>query len=619
MSFFEELKRRNVVKVAVLYVIASWLVLQVVDVLSSLLPVPDWTGSLVFILLVAGFLPVLIFSWVYELTPEGLKREQDVDRDQSVSYETGRKINILIVVLLVLAISAVVIDRLIPEPSPSVEAGKTAERAAPEEQEPIEPAELVADKFAPAPERSIAVLPFINMSPDPEQEYFSDGLSEELLNLLAKVPELTVASRTSAFYFKGKNVTIADVAQKLDVRHILEGSVRKSGDRVRITAQLIDAQRDVHLWSETWERTLDDVFAIQEEIAASVVAALKVELLGESPVPLETDPEAYTLYLQARHLERQLSREGMLQAISLFEKVLSIDPDYTPAWNGLGTAYSNLAVANILPRDEAYARAREAIDRALAIDPENAQAYSGLAWYYDNYEGDFQEAARYHQKAVELAPNDVQVLNGAANFLVTLGRYEDAIALFKVLVTRDPVNPKLHYNIGLAYIFARRFDEASASFDRALALSPDNELAAYFRAFTDFLRGQCGSFVEKTEALSTDSGNDVYRLIGHALCYPDMNRAADAAKALESLEQAYGDRYTTWVAAVHARQGRADDAFEWLERAYRMNGPGQMWGVLHGVMFESLHKDPRWEPLLEKLGLAPKQLAAIEFNIESPG
>jgi TolB-like protein len=278
-----------------------------------------------------------------------------------VTYETGRKINILIVVLLVLAIGAVVIDRLIPEPSPWVEAEQTAEKVATEKQGPIESAELAADKFAPAPERSIAVLPFINMSPDPEQEYFSDGLSEELLNLLAKVPDLTVASRASAFYFKGKDVTIADVAKKLDVRHILEGSVRKSDDRVRITAQLIDARKDVHLWSETWERTLNEVFAIQEEIATSVVAALKVRLLGEGPAPLETDPEAYTLYLQARHRERQLSKEGMLQAIELFEKVLSIDPDYTPAWNGLGAAYSNLAAANILPRDEAYARARKTI------------------------------------------------------------------------------------------------------------------------------------------------------------------------------------------------------------------------------------------------------------------
>ncbi|MGD1976862.1 MAG: tetratricopeptide repeat protein [Gammaproteobacteria bacterium] len=241
-----------------------------------------------------------------------------------------------------------------------------------------------------------------------------------------------------------------------------------------------------------------------------------------------------------------------------------------------------------------------------------------MAWYYDNYKGDLQEAARFHQKAVELAPNDVQVMNGFANFLLSLGRYEESITLFSVLVKRDPVNSKLHYNMGLAYIFARRFDEASESFDRALALSPDNELGGYFRAFTDFLRGQCGSFVEKTEALSTATGNDVYRLIGHSLCYPGMDREAEAAQALESLEDEFGDRYTTWVAAVHARQGRADDAFEWLERAYRMNGPGQMLGVPHGVMFESLHDDPRWEPLLEKLGLAPGQLAAIEFDVELP-
>ncbi|KPK58033.1 MAG: hypothetical protein AMJ59_16815, partial [Gammaproteobacteria bacterium SG8_31] len=317
MTFYEELKRRNVVKVAVLYIVASWLILQVADVLSSLLPVPEWTGALVFLFLALGFPLVMTFSWVYELTPEGLKREQD-----------GRKINIVIIVMLVLAIATVVVDRLLPRQVPAVETAAVEESAAPGQ---ADPSQLAAEKFAPPPDRSIAVLPFADMSPDKDQEYLSDGLSEELLNLLAKVPELRVASRTSAFSFKGKDVKIADVAAELNVAHVLEGSVRKAGNRVRITAQLIDAGTDVHLWSETWDRTLDDVFAIQDEIAANVVDELRVTLLGEAPTIEETDPEAYNLFLQARHLGRQGSGESMLRAVDLLKQVLAMDPDYVPA------------------------------------------------------------------------------------------------------------------------------------------------------------------------------------------------------------------------------------------------------------------------------------------------
>ncbi len=618
MSFFEELKRRNVVKVAVLYVIASWLVLQVVDVLSSLLPVPDWTGSLVFILLVAGSLPVLIFSWVYELTPEGLKRQQEVDRSRSITHETGRRINVLITVLLMLAISVVVLDRLVPERSPMAVTEPSGDLDSTQEPEHYRPDALAAAKSAPARERSIAVLPFVNMSADPEQEYFSDGLSEELLNLLARVPDLTVASRTSAFYFKGKDVTISDVAQKLDVRHILEGSVRKSGDRVRITAQLIDAERDVHLWSETWERTLDDVFAIQEEIAASVVAALKVQLLGAGPEPLATDTRAYTLYLQATHLERQGSAAGMMQAIELFEQALSIDPDYVPAWNGLGSAYSNLTAYGIMPAEDAWARDREATERALAIDPDNARAHASLAWYHDHYTGNRKKAAALYRRAMELGPNNDVVLNGVANFLMTLGRAQDAIALFNVLAQRDPINPKIFHNIGQAYLQARNLDAAASSLDKVLTLSPGAEVSGFYRGFVDYVAGDCAAFIERVEAISSESGNDVYRLVGQSLCYPTMNREHEAAAAMDSLELKFGERYPSWIAAIHARQGRPDSAFAWLDRAYSIVGPGNLSGVAYGVMFESLHDDPRYQPLLQKLGLAPEQVAAIEFDVKLP-
>jgi TolB-like protein len=266
MSLFEELKRRNVIRVGILYLVAAWLLLQLADVLSSLLPVPESAGSLVILLLVLGFFPVVIFAWVYEMTPDGLRREVDVDRSQSVTHETGKKINTLIVVLLVIAIAGLVTDRLIPEPS--VDSDVAA----------VEPAEAPQPVDSQSQDRSIAVLPFADLSQDQDQQYFTDGLSEELLNLLVRVDELRVASRTSSFAFRGSSLGIPEISKALNVGHILEGSVRKDGDRIRISAQLIEAGTDTHLWSENFDRELTDIFAIQDEIANAIVNALTGEL-----------------------------------------------------------------------------------------------------------------------------------------------------------------------------------------------------------------------------------------------------------------------------------------------------------------------------------------------------
>jgi adenylate cyclase len=616
MTFFEELKRRNVVKVAVLYVIASWLILQVADVLSSLLPVPEWTGSLVFIFLALGFPLVMTFSWVYELTPEGLKREREVDRSQSITHETGRKINIVIIVMLALAIGLVVLDRLVPRHAPVAETVVVEETVEPP---PASPSQIAGARFAPAPDRSIAVLPFADMSPDKDQEYLSDGLSEELLNLLAKIPELRVASRTSAFSFKGKNVKIADVATELNVGHVLEGSVRKAGNKVRITAQLIDASHDVHLWSETWDRNLDDVFAIQDEIAANVVEKLKIALLGEAPSIQETKPEAYNLYLQARHLQRQGSGPSMLKSVEMFNQVLAIDPDYAPAWVGLSTAYTNLAGSNVLPTDEGYTKAREAAEKAIAIDPDNGQAYSTLAWNYDNYAGDYATAAGYYQKALALAPNDDKVLNGVATLLQTLGRYDEAVTIYTKLTERDPVNPTPYNNLGVVYINTRDFGAATRAFDKALALSPDMLLARIYRGYMFYVNGDTEGYLQAFARLSDDTGVEVFRLLSQATAYPEMGRETEGAAALARAEEEFGD--TSWayvIATIHARQGRADEAFEWLERAFAHDGAAAMAGAEADMMLDSLHEDPRWRPLLKKAGRLPEQLAAIQFDVSLP-
>jgi TolB-like protein/Tfp pilus assembly protein PilF len=622
MSFYEELKRRNVVKVAVLYVVFSWLLLQVTDVLSSLLPVPEWAGALVVMLLILGFFPVMVFSWVYELTPEGLKREKDIDRDQSIVGQTGKKINVLIIVMLGLTIGVVVLDRLMPhQPAPAEAEGNSTETPVETtDQEPTaaDPTAMAGSRFAPAPDRSIAVLPFADMSPDKDQEYFTDGLSEELLNLLAKIPELRVASRTSAFSYKGKDIRIAEVAEQLNVAHILEGSIRKSGNRVRITAQLIDADEDVHLWSETWDRTLDDVFAIQDEIASNVVDQLKVTLLGAAPVQTETDPQAYNLFLQARHLARQGSEKSMLRSIEMLDEVLALDPVYARAWGSLASNYINLAGNSLIDRDEGYAKAKDAANRAMEIDPDFGPAYSILAWYYENYAGDYQESARYHEKALTLAPNNESVLNSVAAFFSGLGREKEAIAIYRKLIERDPINATTWHNIGIAYFNDRDLDKATESFDRAIDVSPDMLLARIFQGYMFYLKDDYQPYLDAYARLSDDTGSELYRLLSEAAAYPFMGRDAEGARAMEQFEREYGDSWTYVIATVHARQGRTDEAFEWLERAYEIGGPSNISGAWNDVTLESLHDDPRWQPLIEKSGVTPQKLEALEFNFDLP-
>ncbi|MGD8534005.1 MAG: adenylyl cyclase, partial [Gammaproteobacteria bacterium] len=337
MSLVAELKRRNVFKVAFLYAVAAWLTLQVADLLFEALELPASWLRLVLALLILGFPFAVIFSWVFEMTPEGLKREKDIDRSRSITADTGHKINILIAVLLVLAIASVAIDRLVPERT-GPEQPVTEETATDTE---ADTSVLVAQKFAPAPNRSIAVLPFVNMSGDQENEYFADGLSEEILNFLAGVPDLQVTARTSSFQFKGKNMDVREVAEALNAAHVLEGSVRRSGDRARITAQLIRASDGYHLWSETYDRTLEDTFEVQTDIAESVTRALGVVMDASQRQQMLAagvrDVEAFIAFQKGRTLfmdahTNQLDMDMMAEAADWFGEAIRREPGFASAY-----------------------------------------------------------------------------------------------------------------------------------------------------------------------------------------------------------------------------------------------------------------------------------------------
>ncbi|NNE04399.1 MAG: adenylyl cyclase, partial [Xanthomonadales bacterium] len=339
MSFIKELKRRNVFKVGIAYAVVAWLILQVADVMIDNIGAPDWLFRAIVLVLALGFPLVLVFAWAFELTPEGIKREKDVDRSQSIAPQTGQKLNYAIMAVMALALGYFIWDKFsasAPEPVASASD------------------EQVIDK-------SIAVLPFVNMSADENNEYFSDGLSEELLNLLAKVDGLKVAARTSSFKFKNSDDDIADIGQKLNVATILEGSVRKHGNQARITAQLIKVDDGFHLWSETYDRNLDNIFQVQDEIARAIVDALKLPLLGQDEQAVAASSassfEAYDLYLLGRHHYRQVNEQGFKKAVEYFTRATDVDPDYAPAWSGLADAYLGLSDYGDLALSESYALA----------------------------------------------------------------------------------------------------------------------------------------------------------------------------------------------------------------------------------------------------------------------
>ena len=459
-------------------------------------------------------------------------------------------------------------------------------------------------------DKSIAVLPFVNMSDDAGNEYFSDGISEELLNLLAKIPELRVISRSSAFSFKGKDMKVADVARELNVAHILEGSVRKAGNQVRITVQLIEARSDTHLWSETYDRMLDDIFAIQDEIAAAVVAQLKVTLLGAAPVVRETDPQAYALYLQGRHLRRQMTAEGNEQAQALLQQALAIDPGFAAAWEELGSVYFNQVPINQRPIDEGYTLAREATNKALAIDPDYAMAHASLGSIAMIYDNDLAATARHFERALQLEPANTVIIISAAHLTASLGRPDEALALIEFAVSRDPVNPIGHFILGSYYIRAGRWDEAIASFRTALTLSPGSNMAQYQIGIALLLKGEPQAALEVMQ-LEADVLDRMFGLpmVYHALGKKDESDAALAALIeQDERDAAYG------IACVLAYRGEADSAFEWLDRAVEYRNPA-LSGILDEPLFANIHDDPRWQPFLESIGKSPEQLAAIEFEV----
>jgi len=602
VSFLEELKRRNVLRVAAAYAALSWLLIQVAGTLLPLFGLPASAVRGVVITLAAASVPLLVFTWAFQWTPQGFRRDGALERGAAVNTRTARRLDRLIMLGLALALAYFAVDKFLLTPAErAVELREAHEEGR---------SKALVESFG---ERSIAVLPFVNMSSDVEQEYFSDGLTEELLNLLARVPELRVIARTSSFAFKGTDLDIEAVAGKLKVAHVLEGSVRRSGNRVRITAQLIRASDSSHLWSESFDRTLEDIFAVQDEIAAAVVQRLKLELIYAAPAAVATNPEAYAKVLQARHIGRQGTPEALEQGFELYRQAIELAPDYAPPWDGLARMYMYQADAGQRPTNEGYTLARKAANKALALDPDYARAHGSLGWIALTHDGDLESSARYFSRALALAPGDPFLIGNAAVLSQSLGRTAQAIEMTQYQVARDPANPIAHHSLGNLLVIAGRWDEAIASYETALSLSPArvNVHAGISRA--RLMQGDAEGALRSIE----QEQNETNALIGRALAQHALGQRAASDAALQSLISVYERELAYNVAFVYAYRNEPDLAFEWLEKALRYQDAG-LSEILSQPLFANLHDDPRWPAFLERAGLSQAQLDAIHFEPALP-
>jgi len=602
-NLFDELKRRNVIRVAVVYIAGSWLLIQVLETLLPIFGLAETSIRIVVIVLAVLFAPALAVAWAFELTPEGLRLDSEVATEAPSRPRTHKLLDRVIMMTLALAVSYFAFDKFVLDPAEDVEiAEKAAEQAR---------SEALLGSYG---EKSIAVLAFVDMSPEGDQEYFSDGIAEELLNLLARVPELRVAGRTSAFSFKGSDATIADIGEQLNVAHVLEGSVRMFGDKIRITAQLVEASTDTHLWSETYDREMGDIFVIQDDIAARVVEQLKMTLLEPLARAAEVDPEAHALVLQARYLfNRDANNEDGERIVSLLKQALDRDPDYLEALTLLYWVYRPMSDA---PQDEIAQLMDDTLERARAIDPDHPHVLVVEAWQAMG-RGDYVPASRLVERAVAEQPTDHDVAVVAIWFARFMGMSDLAIQIGEFVVSRDPLCNECQITLAHAYRNAGRYEEALARMQVIDALWG---IRPVYVAYVQLLKGEPEAVLESLE--QTDDEADQLLI---AMALHDLGSTEEALALLESLEERFGEEAPIDLAAAYAWIGDADKAFQLWERGVNDESESepsrQIYVTIEATnpVYAKLHDDPRWQPFIDQYGVPPEQLAAIDIEFNLPG
>ncbi|MGB5629007.1 MAG: hypothetical protein WBM57_06555 [Woeseiaceae bacterium] len=577
MSIFTELRRRNVIRVAIAYLVTAWLVAQVAELALESFGAPDWVMKTLLFMLAIGLPFALIFAWAFELTPEGIKREKDVDRSQSITQETGRKLTYTIIGILVVALVLSIATR-------GVQFG---------DDDPVAQPEAVANT-----EKSIAVLPFVNMSDDPDNEYFSDGISEELLNVLVKVEGLRVASRTSSFSFKGKDTSIPDIANALQVEHVLEGSVRKAGDTVRITAQLIDVKTDSHLWSETYDRKFEDVFVIQDEISAHIVDALRVALGAGEVIQTASRPtdnlEAYEDYLRGRHFWQRRGGDNIRKAIALFEKATAADPGFARAWSSLAAAHLTMPTYSDEPEDVHHPLALGYAEKALMLDPSLAEPHAVSADLL-RVQNRWGEAEEHYLKAIRLEPGNATGYLWYSEHLASVGKRELCLENALVALELDPFNAGSNSMVAFGHEINGNMDLARKQQEVAWDLGHPG--AIYVMIEWEIMNGsteQAMQLIEDNAEFLTADDRTWFSALAEAVSHPEKVEAYLEYVASDPLSEPH------FVALDNILFGRVDRAVEIL-----LDNPtrGNDWMELWLPETKPLRDHPRFQNLLQNAGL----------------
>ena len=593
MSFFSELKRRNVIRMAGLYLVGAWLLTQVASTVLPMFGAAEWLPRSIVILLAIGFVPALIFSWVFELTPEGIKRDEEVAPEQSIAPQTARRMDRMIIVVLLLALGYFAFDKFV----------LTARREAAQ----LHPTISTTESAVTANSKSIAVLPFDNLSEDKTNAYFAEGVQDEILTRLAKVADLKVISRTSTQRFKSSPNDLPAIAKQLGVMHILEGSVQKANDQVRVNVQLINALTDAHLWADTYDRRLTDIFAVESEIAKTIADMLQAKLSGSEKTAMSkkptANPEAYELYLQGRFFWNKRAAPDLRRSIDCFNRAIAKDPDYAQAYAGLAQSWAVMASYNGGSPADTFPQAEAAANKALALDETSTDALATLASYKVIYEFDYAGALKGYERAIQLNPNDATAHHWlAANVFSQLGDNAREMAELKRAVELDPLSLIINSNLGLAYVHGGRLDEASAQLRKTIEMDGSFYVAQQNYSALLELQGRVPEAIAQSEKTVTIT-DDPVALGQLGQLYGLAGRQDEAQKILKRLRESRDQRYTAAysLALVYLGLGDKNEALNWLEQSYRERDGNFIGYIRVDPLLKTLHGDPRFEALAEKI------------------
>ena len=584
-NFFAELKRRNVYKVAIAYGVVAWLLIQIATQVFPFFEIPNWVVRLVVLVIIIGFPVALIIAWAFELTPEGLKRTETADAEHSAGRSRKRTWIYVVIIAGAISIGLFFLGRYT---SSKQNAGT----------------EL--------PGKSIAVLPFDNLSRNPDNAYFAEGVQDEILTRLAKVADLKVISRTSTQKYKSAPDNLRDIAKELGVSNILEGSVQKAADQVRVTVQLINATNDAHLWAETYDRKLTDIFTVESEIAKTIADTLRAKLTGSEERMMSkkptANPEAYEFYLKGRFFWNKRTGVDLRKAIDYFNQAVAKDPSYALAYAGLADAYVLLSGFGAASPKDSLPQAKAAAEKALELDSTLGEAHASLAQALLAYDFDFAGANREFQHAIELNPNYATAHHWyGESVLAPLSQFEDAIAQLKRALQLDPLSMIINADVGTVLTNARRYDEAIEQLRKTLEMDPSFYYAHYNLGEALEMKGLTeNAIAEYQRAIALNDDPVPQALLGHL--YAKIGKKNEARQILQQLHESSKQHYVSpyLFAMIHIGLGEKDRAIDFLEKTYEDRDGYSIAFIKVDPFLDPLHGDPRFEALVQKV-FAAKQ------------